>query len=585
MSPASTATLAYKAEAMNLGSLLSGTRSYAIPIFQRSYSWSAREISQLISDLWLGVEEAREGQESYGGLFIGSLIVVDKSRLPNASQLLAEPEAFQVIDGKQRLTTLTILLAALRDRLGAEAPWIDGLLSRVGPQGQGANGPARLTLGLEEDSYFGAQVRRPGATREPIEPDSDSHGRRSIRECQQIIVEDLDERSDGELAELAAFLRDQVALALISAPDIDTGYRAFLTTNTRGKPLSATDILKAELISGVPENQREQCLERWRAAEKMLGEDFGQLPGYLRMIHGSRHGATIHDVLELSQRRGGAKRFLDEILFPVADALHPILNASHAGAPESERINRALRILGWLRARDWVAPALAFACRYPEQPEAFAVFLEALERLAYGLQVIGTGADRRNTRYRQVIEALDTGVVMDGSQAPLALDLEEQGKFMLNVTCNLYERNSTTCKYLLKRISASYPGDESALSLADVTIEHLLPTNVPDKSPWLKQIPDPQERQACNRLLGNLSLVSKQQNKEARNQGLDAKLRVLFPDGQPSAHAITNHLIGARSWNAVDIRARDALLLKRVREIWNISDQAVPPSRRPGKAS
>ena len=557
--------LSFQAQAISLGQLLSADRHFAIPSFQRNYCWTAREVSQLTADIWLGLVEARQLAGNYGGLLLGSIVVVD-----GQAEAAAANGAALVIDGKQRLTTLSILLAALRDRLGDAAPWIADLIWYPDTEAGVGESKARLLLDPEEDSYFELQVLRPGVSRDPYEPSGDAQGIRGIRECQQAIVEDLEGRSDADLMDLAVFLRDLVAVVLISAPDIDTGFRIFLTTNHRGKPLSSTDILKAELMAGVPEKSREQRLEQWRAAEKTLGSDFEDLPGYLRAVHGKAHGATIREVLEISQKHGSTERFLDTVMFPLAEKLHPILNAAHSGSPLSARINRSLRHLNWLRARDWVPPALAYVSRFPNENYGLADFLEAVERLAYGMQVIGFGSDRRIARYRTVIEMLGMERPLDLAANPLMLSDDEQRNFQLNAFNNLYQRNQSSCKLLLKRLSASYSGDESTSSLNDVTVEHVLPRNLPANSGWRLQIPNAEEREACSRLLGNLVLVTKQQNQVARNHDFEAKLRVFFPNGHTSPHAITNQIMRQRSWRAEDIRARDAELASRVSELWQL---------------
>ena len=577
----------YKAEALCLGTLLSGNRHFSIPIFQRSYSWTAREVSQLLSDLWLGLMDWRQGTPGYGGLFLGSLVVVDSNVWPQSGMLPPPGQLapFQVIDGKQRLTTLTVILAALRDRIAVATPWIDNMIARIATAEDGAQLKSRLTLGLEEDSYFDAQVRRPGSTVLPIEPDSDDRGGRNIRACQQVVLEDLDERTDEELAAFATFLRDKVVMAVISAPDLETGFRIFLSTNHRGKPLTATDILKAELMADLPERVREQYLERWWQLEKQLGDGFEQLPGHLRAIYGRTHGSAIGEVLSVSQQQGGAKRFLETVLFPMAEAMVPVLAAAHTGSPQSPRINRTLRYLNWLRARDWLPPLLAFVGRSPDQPEALAGFLEALERLAYGMQIMGLGADRRVARYREVTEAVVRDNATDDPAGPLVLTAEEQGRVVFNATSNLYQRSQTNCKLLLKRLSASYPGDEAMDILADVSVEHFLPRILPIDSLWRLEIPNAEEREACCRLLGNLVLVSRQHNKDAKNRAMADKQRILFPDGQPSPHAITNQIMHVTSWKAADIRARDAQLVQRMREIWNLTGKAKPKPPRPQKSN
>jgi hypothetical protein len=569
----SSASVAFTAQCMTLGSLLSGTRTFTIPSFQRSYSWTSREVAQLLTDLWFGIGEAHERAAAYNGLFLGSLVVVDANGSSGKP-----PAPFQIIDGKQRLTTLTILLAALRDRLGQAVPWIGDLLSHVDNPEKPNLLTSRLTLEIEERTYFDVQVQRNGATQEPVEPDEDAPGSRGIRECQLTILEDCEDRSDEDLQALANFLRDEVVIALIAAPDMDTAYRVFLSTNHRGKPLTSTDILKAELMSEVPEAQRDDTLERWRTMERLLDRDFDLVPGLLQTLLGSRQAPQIRGVLAISRSHGGAVPFLNDTLFPLGESLYPILHATHMGSPLSEAINRNLRLLGWLKARDWVAPLVAFYQKYPNQPEQLARFVAALERLAFVMQISGTGGDQREARYRNVIEAIRSGSANEGAVGPLAINREDQEALLAKANGSLYRRSAATCKYLLKRISAIDASDITVESLTDVSVEHVLPTNISNNSPWLQVIPNADERAACNRLLGNLVLISRQQNKDAKNQGFQAKLRVYFPAGQASPHAITNDLLGATSWTAQDIRSRDAALMSKLRSLVGI-----PPDVGPGR--
>ena len=108
---------------MSLRTVFSGVRRYSVPIFQRSYSWTSHEVALLLSDLWFGLEEQREQGAHFGGCFLGSLVVVEG---PGAA---AGDVDMLVIDGKQRLTSLTMLLFALRDRLGDQAPRLAELLT------------------------------------------------------------------------------------------------------------------------------------------------------------------------------------------------------------------------------------------------------------------------------------------------------------------------------------------------------------------------------------------------------------------------------------------------------------------------
>lgn len=92
-----------QANQKTVAELLSGASRYIIPVFQRYYCWAAPNWEQLWTDL-LGLVDAPTKQH-----FLGALVTVAHEPEPGA------PAPFHVIDGQQRLTTLSILLCAIRD--------------------------------------------------------------------------------------------------------------------------------------------------------------------------------------------------------------------------------------------------------------------------------------------------------------------------------------------------------------------------------------------------------------------------------------------------------------------------------------
>ena len=190
---------------------------------------------------------------------------------------------------------------------------------------------------------------------------------------------------------------------------------------------------------------------------------------------------------------------------------------------------------------------------------------------------------------RGILSKLDgddvVGLAIEDQDGLSRLFREHGIRSVLNATGNLYQRSQPTCKLLLKRLSASYPGDEIMESLSDVTVEHVLPRNLPPDSAWRLEIPNAEERDACSRLLGNLVLVTKQQNKDARNHPFAVKKRILFPDGQTSPHAITNQIMRAQNWRAGEIRAREAVLGQRLREIWSLTGKVAVKRARPAASN
>src|SRR5271166_158824 len=94
-----------KAEERNIGKILTEQICYEIPPYQRPYSWKTENVQQLLEDIW----EAYEANDTE--YFIGSLITIEKEK----------DLRYEVVDGQQRLTTLNLIFARLRDHVTAAA--------------------------------------------------------------------------------------------------------------------------------------------------------------------------------------------------------------------------------------------------------------------------------------------------------------------------------------------------------------------------------------------------------------------------------------------------------------------------------
>ncbi|HAT1402162.1 TPA: DUF262 domain-containing protein, partial [Corynebacterium striatum] len=94
-----------------LRELLEGNKQYLVPLYQRPYQWGDKQLKQLWSDLLELAEIRSDGTPTTH--FIGSVVLV-----PPPQQVAGTVTQYLVVDGQQRLTTLSLLLAAIRDSLG-----------------------------------------------------------------------------------------------------------------------------------------------------------------------------------------------------------------------------------------------------------------------------------------------------------------------------------------------------------------------------------------------------------------------------------------------------------------------------------
>jgi hypothetical protein len=241
---------------------------YKVPRFQRPYSWTADNTGEFWSDI----------AESIGrDYFIGALIVYtdrasDGERRPDTE--------YAIVDGQQRLTTIMILLAALRDafgRVGRDdlAQGIHGYIARADRRNA-----TRFVLETEGGyPYLHAVVQSFPAVERPPDPlrsdeklikDAHDYFVSQIASLEQSVARDTTIAPEGRterFIERLEELRDRVlslVVILVVVGDIDDAYVIFETLNTRGKDLSLADLVRNFLLRDLREQAGAADLPRDR---------------------------------------------------------------------------------------------------------------------------------------------------------------------------------------------------------------------------------------------------------------------------------------------------------------------------------
>jgi hypothetical protein len=566
-----------------LGRLLSDPFRFRIPSFQRPYSWTTKEAGQLLDDLSLALDEEAEDPAS-GEYFLGAMLLNTAASTTTS----AGSTVHDVVDGQQRLVTLTILLAVLRDLLAqndGELP--HGLREHIECSKASAHQRAyRIELRERERDFFRRHVQEPLSTATQAETDDLTEVERRILEVREHLAAELRERSPEDLGRMASFIGQHCQVALISAEGIDRAYRIFMVLNDRGRPLQRNDILKAQIIAQIDESARAEADSIWDRTDALLGPDFEALFSHIRAAELGPKSQIITGVREVIANAGGGRAFVEDMLEPYGRAFHALRTAQHAGAPQSAEIRRLLTYLGWLSGADWVPPALLWWRLNEGDPEKLHAFLQALERLSYALRLLGIGADKRASRYRAVVQAIHRGTVIDDPRSPLELGRDELRNILYNLR-NLHLRSPLVCKLVLLRLNDELAGSLQSLPVADFTVEHVLPQKPGRSSAWREWYPVAEERERCTNSIGNLVLVRRRQNENARNRELPDKLEVYFGGANADAPVITAELNGISEWRPEQVMAREQRLLAIVKSIWRLDNQKVemlppplPPKRR-----
>lgn len=243
---------------------LLGRGYYVIPRFQRPFAWDNENIDDFLEDV-----VAREGDD----YFIGSMVVYEDGKT-----------TYAVVDGQQRLTTITLMLCALRDAFDElddtdSAQGLQGLIERQDLR-------AKLRFVLQTPSgypYFQDVIQRYGDAKGKHEVGPDERRltdafnriRRFIKQGVDAILKDKTKNENARVTEAIQRLetiRDKVLslkLIWIEVDDPDDAYFIFETLNTRGKDLGVSDLVRNLLMSHLKQDNADVDLAR-DAFERIL---------------------------------------------------------------------------------------------------------------------------------------------------------------------------------------------------------------------------------------------------------------------------------------------------------------------------
>ena len=544
---------------------------FSIPAYQRPYSWTTEEAEALFDDLLNAMGTG--DPEKASPYFMGSIV------------LIKEPEETEadVVDGQQRLTTLTILICVLRDRLEADLEENQSeeelrmkaqrYVAEVGDPFAGAQDMYRLRLRPRDADFFETQIQQADATNYLPEIDQGlGDAQMHIVENAHLLAERVDNIEPNKRKNLLSFMIQRCFLVVVEASDEGSAYRVFSVLNDRGLNLSPTDILKAKIIGAIQEeSERETYTEIWEEIEESLGRDrFRDLFAHIRMIH---RPTKLRGTLEAEFRKDvmaktGPTEFMDQILRPMSDAYAQIINQDFASKNDAKRINRSLRHLAMLDNVDWQPPTILFLSKFSDQHGLVAEFLSAIDALAYGMFICRDSVNKRISRYAEIIGKIDSGadVLKDSS---LYLSDDQKTRVMNQLDGPVYE-TQRIIKPILLRIDEKLSDGSANYDHHIISIEHVLPQNPAEDSEWMKLFPDEKERSCWTHRLANLVLLSRSKNSRARNYSFERKKKEYFFRNGASPFVLTSQVRDADSWTPDHLATRQEELLEVCRKIWNL---------------
>ncbi|MCW5705465.1 MAG: DUF262 domain-containing protein, partial [Bradyrhizobium sp.] len=526
---------------------------FSIPSYQRPYAWTTEHAGELLDDLLAACGETADVAEE-SPYFLGSVVLIKDPLKPEA----------EIVDGQQRLTTLTILLCVLRDLSSqALADAIHLFVCQKGNPITGAVDVFRLAPRERDSAFFRDTIQTPGKTAALPDYRGFRDARARMIENAIVLREKLSSLSESLRQRLTMFVVRRCFLVVVAASDQQSAFRIFSVLNSRGLDLSPADILKADIIGALPTSEQEKYTNLWEDIEDELGRaPFAELFGHIRMIHRKQkmQGTLIAEFREFVPTRNQPARFMDEELQPYAAAFAEIRGTEFESFKNAEDINRQLKYLLRLDNFDWQPPAIEIIARRRNEPDFILRFLTDLERLAYALFLIRTDASERIRRYGWLLAAIQGGEDLFASNSPLQLDQTERSAVRATLNADIYLTTRIRLPLLL-RLDELVSGGSAQYETRVITVEHVLPQTPVQASQWIKDFPNEADRDRWVHKLANLVLLTRRKNSQAGNLDFEVKKEKYFrARGGVSNFALTSQVLSTPSWTLETLTRRQSEL-------------------------
>ncbi|MXS86308.1 DUF262 domain-containing protein [Nitrosomonas sp. HPC101] len=561
--------------------IFEGSYQFEIPDYQRPYAWTTEQAGELFDDLISAMQDARvSGATSQ--YFLGSIVLIKNDREPKSS----------VVDGQQRLSTLTMLFAVLREAMPHAADDITDFLYKKGKVSLGEKNEYRLTAREEDADYFRANIQEPGGIAQLVtSTDKLEDSRLRYRENATLLLAKAKALPPADLIALWQFLANDCSLVVISTPDLEAAYRIFSVLNNRGLDLAPIDIIKAQVLGLIRTTagdvKSRAYAKEWSRIESALGRDaFGDLFGHIRTIYAKQkqRATLVKEFQEHVTEYKAPIDLVDKVIKPYAEVWDFVRDADFEATEHAEIINEHLSWLNRVDFKDWVPSALVYFKRFRQQPKRLAEFFQALERLTYSLLVTKVGINERIETYAALTKEIEPETFKGDLAAltTLALTDAQKREFLAALDGDIYRKLPKARMALMLRLEALVSDGSKKQAFDHLSLEHVLPQTPSAASDWIKWFPDENERDAWTHRLANLVPLHVRKNPAASNYDFATKKNVYFKGkGTASPFILTQEVRSENTWTPAMLIDRQERLVGVLKKHWALE---VSPTESVSKA-
>lgn len=547
-----------------LSEIFSKKFEYHIPSYQRPYAWTTEQAGELFDDLY--DEFKKEKKSNY---FLGSMVLIKDKDSPEAD----------VVDGQQRLTTLTILFAVIADCLNdKDKNGFKQYLIEEGKIFEGIGNKPRLFLRKQDQEFFNKYIQNVNLDElAQVASSKLNEAQKHIKENCELLKDKIREdlKNEEEIFQFATFLIQHCYLVAVSTDDEASAFKVFSVMNCRGLDLTNADRIKPEVIGAISLDEQQYYTEKWDTLEATVTrEKFDDIFAFIRMIYAkTKPKMNILDEFRdaVLKKYEDKTVFMDKVLEPYAQAYMILTQKNYKSERDAEKINNYLWWLNKIDDSDWIPTAMEFMCRYENNSEFVLWFFRKLECLAAYLYITAKSVNKRIERYRPILEEMEANQNEQIKSIELSEDEKKEFKDVLNG--EIYNKlTSKRRNYLILRLNSFVSDTENQwIDTNILTIEHVLPQTLPQNSKWEKDWQDEEQRAYWLNRIANLVPLTRYKNSEAQNYDFDdKKIKYFTGKNGTSSFPLTTQVLNESEWTPETVEKRQKNLVQVLSKKWEL---------------
>ena len=550
-----------------LEKIFSSDFEYHIPGYQRPYAWTEEETGILFDDLYEFLQT--EQQDNY---FLGSIVLIKEENKPRAD----------VIDGQQRLTTLSILFSVMADSFKDQTCKNDFkiYLQEKGNQFVGLTAKPRVFLREKDQDFFNEYIQNVKLD-ELMKKDPatlDTEAKKHIQKNCGVLREKFKDsfKTDEDLLAFSKFLLTRCYLVSVSTPNQESAFRVFSVMNSRGLDLLPTDIVKSMTIGQLSHDEEQAYTAKWEELENLTGRDgFNEVFTHTRTIFAKERPKKnlLDEFKEFVLKTTLPKQLIDDYLVPYTEAYVWLRNCEFTSTQNAEAINDLLYWLNKTNNYDWMPPAIKFFSEHKDESDYILWFVKKLERLASYLLVTARDVNHRAERYKWILVEMESRPDHSLSNPLVNIELTdwEKQQFMDALSGEIYLMTPQRRNYIIQRLDSFVSDGGATYNTKLFTIEHVLPQHPAEDSDWMKLWPGAQERSYWLNRIANLVPLTRPRNSAAQNYEFDVKKVKYFQSkGGTSSYTLTTQVLNVASWTPDAVKTRQENLEGIFSEKWEL---------------